>query len=128
MVLPIITHYENRAEFLASLNNNPGAIIVKFGADWCGPCKIIEDDVHHYFNSMPDTVQCAIIDVDKSFDLFAFLKSKKIIKGIPTLLCYYKGNVHYAPDDVVVGVDLVELKLFMERCLDAVHYTDQKEK
>lgn len=121
MVLPIITHYENRAEFLASLNNNPGAIIVKFGADWCGPCKLIEDDVHHYFNSMPDTIQCAIIDADKSFDLFAFLKSKKIIKGIPTLLCYYKGNVHYAPDDVVAGADKIELKLFMERCLDAVN-------
>lgn len=120
MGLPIITHYENRSEFLSSLNNNPGAIIVKFGADWCGPCKLIEADVHKYFEAMPDTIQCAIIDVDQSFDLFAFMKSKKIVKGIPTILCYYKGNVHYVPDDVVVGANKNELLLFMNRCIESV--------
>lgn len=120
MVLPIITHYANRNEFFASLNNNPGLIIVKFGADWCGPCKLIEEDVHRYFHSMPDTVQCAIIDVDKTFDLYAFMKSKKITKGIPTILCYYKGNTHYVPDDVIVGADKQELHLFFKRCLETL--------
>jgi thiol:disulfide interchange protein len=117
MGLPIITHYENRNAFFDSLNNNPGLIIVKFGADWCGPCKLIEADVHQCFESMPDTVQCAIIDVDKSFDLYAFMKTKKIVKGIPTILCYHKNNTHYAPDDVVVGSNKLDVRDFFKRCL-----------
>ena len=117
MGLPIITHYENRNAFFDSLNNNPGLIIVKFGADWCGPCKLIEADVHQCFESMPDTVQCAIIDVDKSFDLYAFMKTKKIVKGIPTILCYRKYNTHYVPDDVVVGSNKLEVRDFFKRCL-----------
>ena len=120
MGLPVITHYENRKEFFDSLETNPGVIIVKFGADWCGPCKIIEKDIHHYFETMPDTIQCANIDVDKSFDLYAFMKSKKIVKGIPTIICYYKGNTHYIPDDVVVGTDLIELHTFFNQCLNQV--------
>jgi thiol:disulfide interchange protein len=115
---PIITHYENRQAFLSSLNNNPGLIFVKFGADWCGPCKLIEEDVNRYFHSMPDTVQCAIIDIDKSIDVYAFLKSKKITQGIPTILCYHKGNTHYVPDDVIAGSDKNAVTLFFKRCLD----------
>ena len=115
---PIITHYENRQAFLSSLNNNPGLIFVKFGADWCGPCKRIEEDVNRYFHSMPDTVQCAIVDIDKSIDVYAFFKSKKITQGIPTILCYHKGNTHYVPDDVIAGSDKNAVTLFFKRCLD----------
>jgi thiol-disulfide isomerase/thioredoxin len=115
---PIITHYENRQAFLSSLNNNPGLIFVKFGADECGPCKRIEEDVNRFFHSMPDTVQCAIVDIDKSIDVYAFFKSKKITQGIPTILCYHKGNTHYVPDDVIVGSDKNAVTLFFKRCLD----------
>jgi thioredoxin-like negative regulator of GroEL len=118
MGLPIITHYENREIFLSSLHNNPGLIFVKFGADWCGPCKKIDEDVNRHFHSMPDTVQCAIIDIDQSIDVYAFLKSKKITQGIPTILCYYKGNTHYVPDDVITGSDKNALTEFFKRCLE----------
>ncbi len=118
MVLPIIYEYKSRQDFITSLDENPGLIIIKFGADWCEPCKIIENYVDNKFNSMPDTVQCAKINVDDSFDLYAFLKSKKIVKGIPTILCYYSGNTHYIPDDVVSGTNEAELNIFFQRCLN----------
>jgi thioredoxin-like negative regulator of GroEL len=121
MGLPIITKYDNRAKFLESLNNNPGLIIIKFGAEWCGPCKIIEEDVHKVFTGMPNTVQCAIIDVDENFDLYAFMKSKKIVQGIPTLLCYFKGNTHYAPDEIMIGTDKTELHNFFIRCMTEIN-------
>jgi thiol-disulfide isomerase/thioredoxin len=120
MGLPIITHYENRTAFFESLHNNPGAIIVKFGAEWCGPCKLIEEVVHRYFDSMPETIQCAVIDIDTNIDLYAFMKSKKITKGIPTIICYYKGNTHYVPDELVVGADKNEVHQFFNRCLAGV--------
>ena len=121
MVLPIITKYENRHKFIESLNHNPGLIFIKLGAEWCEPCKLIEEDIKDCFQKMPDTVQCAMIDVDENFDLYAFLKSKKIVPGIPTILCYFQENTHYVPDDVVVGADKNEIKIFFNRCLQQLH-------
>ena len=44
----IVTHFESRQEFLDILKVNPGFIVVKFGADWCGPCKKIHDEVNDF--------------------------------------------------------------------------------
>jgi thiol-disulfide isomerase/thioredoxin len=32
-----------RADFATLMNNNPGILIFKFTADWCGPCKNIKE-------------------------------------------------------------------------------------
>lgn len=116
MPLPIITKIENRVHFAQLLQSNPGVFIIKFGAEWCGPCKLIEQDVQNYFSQMPDNVQCAIIDVDESFDVYAFLKSKKMVNGIPAILAYYKGNNNYIPDDALIGADKIKLRAFMQSC------------
>ena len=116
MPLPIITKIDNRAHFAELLKSNPGLLIIKFGAEWCGPCKLIENDVKNYFNNMPDNVQCAIIDVDESFDVYSFLKSKKMVNGIPVVLAYYKGNFNYIPDTSVIGADKKQLLAFFQEC------------
>jgi len=77
MTLPIITEITGIEHFIELLKNNPGQFIIKFGAEWCAPCKKIEKDVKFCFDRMPDTVQCAIIDIDEYLDLYAFLKTKK---------------------------------------------------
>jgi len=116
MPLPIITKIDNRAHFAELLKSNPGLLIIKFGAEWCGPCKLIENDVKNYFNNMPDNVQGAIIDVDESFDVYSFLKSKKMVNGIPVVLAYYKGNFNYIPDTSVIGADKKQLLAFFQEC------------
>ena len=108
-MLPIITEIKDRNHFAQLLHSNPGAFIIKFGADWCGPCKIIEQDVLKLMNLMPDNIQCAIINVDECVDVYSFLKSKKMINGIPAILVYYKGNVSYVPDDRSVGANIREI-------------------
>ena len=35
----IITNIPNKEEFFKLLQNNPGLILLKFGATWCGPCQ-----------------------------------------------------------------------------------------
>jgi thioredoxin 1 len=119
MSLPIIEVVENREHFIEILKVNPGVFIVKFGADWCAPCKAIESLVNESFSKMPTNVQCAKIDVDESFDIYALLKSKKIVAGIPSMLCYKKGNNTYIPDDVVIGASKEKIDDFFNRCL---HY------
>lgn len=112
----IIASFESRNEFLKLLQVNPGLVIVKLGATWCGPCKTIAPIVHAFFASSPANVVCADIDVDESFDLYAVLKQKKMVNGIPVILLYKKGNVSYIPDDSVTGSGALELDAFFKRC------------
>ena len=116
MTKQIITQIESRQDFMELLKVNPGCIVLKFGATWCGPCKQIAPQVEHGFMNMPDNVLCGDIDVDESFDVFAFLKSKKMTSGgIPVMLCYKQGNTSYVPDDSVLGADPREIDAFFNR-------------
>lgn len=112
----IISEIANRDAFFHLLIHNPGLIILKLGASWCGPCKQIEHVVHAFFATSPPDVVCGDIDVDESFDFYALLKSKKMVNGIPVLLCYKKGNQTYIPDDIVTGSEPGALNEFFKRC------------
>jgi thioredoxin 1 len=112
----IISVFENRDEFLKLLKVNPGLVIVKLGATWCGPCKKIAHIVEAFFASSPPNVICADIDVDESVDLYSYLKQRRMVNGIPVMLMYKKGNVSFAPDDSVTGSDPGQLDAFFKRC------------
>lgn len=112
----IISSFESRDEFMNLLKVNPGLVIVKLGATWCGPCKTISHIVEAFFASSPVNVICADIDVDESIDLYAYLKQRKMVNGIPVMLMYKKGNVSFAPDDSVTGADPAQLDAFFKRC------------
>lgn len=121
-MLTTITKIPNIPAFIDLLNNNPGIIILKFGATWCGPCTRIEPLIERWFSQMPDTVQTCIIDIDENFVLYSFLKSKKRINGVPALMCYFKGNVHYIPNDMVVGSDVKQINEFFNRSLQKLSF------
>lgn len=112
----IISEIQSRDAFFHLLRNNPGLIVLKLGASWCGPCARIKDVVHGFFATSPDNVVCGDIDVDQSFDFYSFMKSKKMVNGVPALLCYKKGNGTYIPDDSVTGADPAQLHSFFMRC------------
>ena len=112
----VISVFENREAFLNLLKVNPGLVIVKLGATWCGPCKKIAHIVEAFFAGSPPNVICADIDVDESIDLYAYLKHNRMVNGIPVMLMYKKGNVSFAPDDSVTGSDPGQLDAFFKRC------------
>jgi thioredoxin 1 len=112
----VISHFNSRNDFLRLLQNNPGLVIIKLGATWCGPCKRIKPVLDGFFASSPDNVICCDIDVDECSDLYTYFKSKKMVNGIPVILLYKKGNTSYIPDDSVTGADAVELDKFFRRC------------
>jgi len=112
----IISEIASRDAFFHLLGHNPGLIILKLGATWCGPCQQIKHIVHAFFASSPTNVVCGDIDVDESFDFYALLKNKKMVNGIPVMLCYKKGNSTYIPDDMVTGSEPNALHAFFKRC------------
>lgn len=113
----IITEISSRVDFHNLLEHNPGLIVIKLGASWCKPCRLIEADVKRFFASSPPEVLCADIDVDNSPDLYAYLKGKRMVNGIPVLLMYRRGNTSFAPDDFVIGADKAALIAFFQRCV-----------
>ena len=59
------------------------------------------------------------INIDNDSELFIALKSKKMIKSIPTLLFYnnkVKRDSWYIPDDSVIGGDINQVYAFFDRC------------
>jgi len=107
----------DRNVFLTLLTQNPGILIFKFTAEWCKPCQSIKPYVDKHFDNISSNhIKCFEVNVDECFDLFAFMKTKKMMKGIPTMLAYKKGTTSFAPDDSISGADLNELNQFFDRC------------
>jgi thiol-disulfide isomerase/thioredoxin len=102
------------------LQDSPGMVIAKFGATWCGPCKQIAQQVHGLMHQISEVysgkVICCDIDIDESFEIYAFLKSKKMVNGIPAILTWDAGNVTFIPSDCVLGANVNEINLLFTRC------------
>ncbi len=118
--MEIITELDGLQAFNQLLATNPGMVILKLGATWCAPCKHIADQVHGLMNQIlkvyKGKVICCDIDIDECFELYAFLKSKKRVNGIPVILCWEAGNLTYIQNDVVVGANVDEINLLFNRC------------
>lgn len=116
MVREIKYEIPSTSHFQELLIQNPGIIIIKFGASWCGPCKRIESLLQQYYKQMPDNVQCVVVDIDNSTEIYSFMRTKKMVSGVPAILCYMKGNLSYIPDELTVGADPTQLRIFFQKC------------
>jgi thioredoxin 1 len=65
-----------------------GTAIVKFGAEWCGPCKMIEP-VLNEIDAENEDLQVYQIDTDQNQDLAI----KHNIRSIPTIMIVKDGKV-----------------------------------
>ena len=91
------------------------AIVIKMGAEWCGPCQKIKPLVLSCIKHMPPNVICFDIDTDDNMELYSFFKNKRLINGIPAILCYTQNNERdpekwYIPDISVLGSDQNQIK------------------
>jgi thiol-disulfide isomerase/thioredoxin len=109
----------NREVFLQLLKINPGVFVFKFSAEWCKPCQMIKKHIDDVSLVLPstNTIYIYSVDVDNCFDVYAFLKQKKMVSGIPALLAYKKGNTFFAPDASVSGTNETDINDFFNTCL-----------
>lgn len=103
---------------LSSLNK---IFIIKFSAEWCRPCQAIKSFVDERVNDLHENTLFVDLDIDKTLDLYLFLKNKRMVKGIPSILAWYPKterdmNLWYIPDDSVSGGDTINIAKFFDRC------------
>jgi thioredoxin 1 len=65
-----------------------GAVLVDFGAPWCGPCKTLEPIVAQLGEELAGRLSVVKVDVDASQDLAAELG----IMAVPTLMLFKDGR------------------------------------
>jgi len=107
----ISKEFSSRTEFLSTITNNKEKVLVfKFTASWCKPCQKIKEEVTSLISHLNNHIVCYELDVDENFDVYAFLKSKKMLTGIPSILVYYPGNTSYGSDLSVSGTDMDNYK------------------
>ena len=121
----IVTNIKTADDLSNFLGSNPGIVIIKLGATWCQPCKKIEPVTKSWLKKLEhEKISRVILDIDECIDLYGFLKKKRVVRGVPTLLAYYKENTHYIPDDMCFGSDENETNAFFVRCVEHVKSLD----
>jgi thiol-disulfide isomerase/thioredoxin len=113
----VIKFSGNRADFATLIDNNPGILIFKFTAEWCGPCKKIKEYTYNKSNDLPNHITMLEVDVDECFDLYAFLKHKKMVNGIPVFLAYARG-INEGPIASITGASLPDIETFFATCIN----------
>ena len=87
-------------------------VLVDFGADWCGACRMLEPTIHELAGELGGQATVARMDVDANPEVAA----QYGIQALPTLLVFKNGEVV----DGVVGVaSKAELRAKMDSQSDA---------
>ena len=85
-----MTTVNSRNEFDNFVKNNK-YVIVKFKAEWCGPCKKISPFFNQMMSKMDNDVKLLVIDADNNRDIC----SKYRIRTIPTFISFLNGDPLY---------------------------------
>lgn len=117
MANPVKYNFANLAEFQQMVNDNQGVLVVKYGAEWCGPCKSIDPVLRVAYTKLPANIQVVVVDIDECMDVYSFMKNKRMLNGVPALTAYVLGNTSHVPDYGVTGADMPRIQQFFERVL-----------
>jgi thioredoxin 1 len=114
---------ETREDLKNFLKNSENEItFIKYGATWCKPCQMIAPTIKSLNEQVvkaKKTINYIDLDVDECSDLYAFMKQKKMVRGIPVIMCYkksqYNDNTFYVPVDSVTGASVQDVVNFYKR-------------
>jgi len=116
---PIVLTREEFEHALTENRKKGYGTILKFTANWCGPCKSIKSLVQTLVSEIPADCKlaCYEIDVDESFELYAIMKRSRMVNGIPALLYYSAKGIGARSDDSISGSNEPGIRGFFARCI-----------
>ena len=75
--------------FRAAVVDCPEPVLVKFGAEWCGPCRRLEPELDRLAGSMRGQVEVVRVDVGR----YPQLAQHYRVSSIPRLLLFRQGQI-----------------------------------
>jgi thioredoxin 1 len=86
---PVDPGLPSDASFAAVINGPTEYTLVKFGADWCGPCRAVEHELDVLSGKMHGRVTVVKVDIDQHRDLARHYG----VSGIPKLVLFRQGHL-----------------------------------
>ncbi len=80
-------------------------VLVDFFADWCGPCKMMQPILEDTSKQLAGKVKILKVDVDKN----PLAASRFLVRGVPTLILFSKGEIVWRQSGVVPAPQLVQI-------------------
>jgi len=76
--------------FQTSVLESAKPVVVKFGAEWCGPCRSMDAAIKELRPKLSNRVEFFIVDIDQKPELFRYYRSGG---GIPQIMIFEQGKV-----------------------------------
>ena len=77
------------ADFEERVLKAEGPVLLKFEAEWCGPCQAMKPAINELAEQYGDKLTIATIDIDQN----QRTPYKFGVRGVPTVMLFNKGNV-----------------------------------
>ena len=83
------TNETNDQTFDKDISTNDVPVVVDFGAEWCGPCKVLDPILEEIAVENKDKVKIYKMNIDEN----PMTPQKYGIRGIPTIMIFKKGEL-----------------------------------
>jgi thioredoxin 1 len=102
----------NETNFQSEVLESETPVLVDFGAEWCGPCKMLDPVVDELAEDWGDAVKVVKLDIDQSPDI----AMQYHVMGVPTLIVFKDGEAQdrltgYRPKQKIVEQFSTHLQL-----------------
>lgn len=84
MALPTVTEQTFEREVMTS----ELPVLVEFGAEWCGPCKVVQPELEALSKELNGKAKIVTVDIDKS----PLLARELGVQSVPTFVVFHQGR------------------------------------
>jgi thioredoxin len=96
--------------FQAEVVGETRPVLVKFGAEWCGPCKQLDASMDELQSKVADQIKFVRVDVDRQRQLASHYQ----VRGIPHSFIFHQGKII---GQEIGSMDATELQGWIEKTL-----------